>query len=293
MAVMTADILLTGVTGQVGFELARTLSTLGKVWAPTRTELDLLDPIAVAAAVRGCQPRWIVNAAAYTAVDKAETERDLSRQLNTALPGELARLAHELGCGLVHFSTDYVFAGEGEQSYRETDPCQPLNAYGADKHAGEQAILASGAAALIFRTSWVYGNRGRNFMLTMLRLAAEKPELAVVADQIGAPTWSRHIAEAVAQVLVQVSPTTLGERAGIYHLVNGGETSWHGFASAIVAQSGFSTPVRPITSQDFPSPARRPANSRLSCDKLAEVFSIRLPDWQTGLQQCLQARGLA
>lgn len=293
MAVTSADFLLTGVTGQVGFELARTLSTLGSIWAPTRTELDLMDPVAVAAAVRACQPRWIVNAAAYTAVDKAETERAPSQRLNTALPGELAGLARELGCGLVHFSTDYVFAGEGEQAYRESDPCQPLNAYGADKHAGEQAILASGAAALIFRTSWVYGSRGRNFMLTMLRLAAERPELAVVADQIGAPTWSRQIAEAVAQVLAQVSPAALGERSGVYHLVNGGETSWYGFASAILSQSGYTTPVRPIASHDFPAPARRPANSRLSCNKLAETFGVRLPDWRYGLQLCLQERGSA
>lgn len=292
-------ILLTGANGQVGWELRRTLSTLGQVMALDSKGLNLTDPAAIRRVVKEFSPRVIVNSAAYTAVDKAESEPDLARKVNAEAPGILAEEAAKSGALLVHYSTDYVFDGSGEAPWKEVDPTGPLNVYGATKLAGEQAIAASGCRHLIFRTSWVYGARGANFLLTMRRLmrggATERPELRIVADQIGAPTWCRSLAEATAQVLAQVHSPMRGadkpEPWGVYHMSNGGETggytSWHGFAETIRRLDGQECRLVPIPSGDYPTPARRPLNSRLDNDKLARVFGIRLPDWEQALKLCL------
>jgi dTDP-4-dehydrorhamnose reductase len=281
-------ILLTGIGGQVGWELQRTLQPLGEVIACDRQKLDLADPDRLRAALRDIKPALIVNPAAYTAVDQAESEPELAQAINGAAPGLLAEEAKRLGALLVHYSTDYVFDGAKSAPYTEDDPTAPLGAYGRSKRAGEQAIAASGCRHLIFRTCWVYGARGRNFLRTMLRLARERDELSVVDDQHGAPTWSRLIAETTALALARHA----GQQ-GIYHLAAAGATSWHGFATAIVAEARArgildrATPVRRITSADFPTPVRRPANSRLDCGRLHADFGLRPPDWETQLRLCL------
>lgn len=290
-------ILVTGVNGQVGFELARTLQGLGTVVALDRGALDLADPDRIRAVMREIRPTLIVNPAAYTAVDKAERERDLAIAINGVAPGVLAEEAKRLGAPLIHYSTDYVFDGMKDGEYTETDPTCPQNVYGESKLAGEVAIAASGAAHLIFRTSWVYGARGRNFMLTMLRLGNERSELKVVSDQIGAPTWSNTIATLTSHVVAQASSVQdvtqwWSERSGVYHLSASGATSWHGFASAIFELAGGETRpiVLPISTAEYPVPATRPANSRMSGDKLQEVFGLRAPDWKEALGLCLAGR---
>lgn len=289
-------ILLTGVNGQVGFELARTLQGLGKVVAVDRAAMDLSDLDQVRAVVRKIRPTLIVNPAAYTAVDKAEEELDLAMRVNGEVPGVLAEEAKQLGAALVHYSTDYVFNGEKEGVYVEEDPTDPQNAYGRTKLAGEQAIAASGCAHLIFRTSWVYGTRGKNFLLTMLRLGAERDELSVVADQIGAPTWSKTIAALSANVLAQAAAPAQNDwwqaHSGVYHLSATGATSWHGFAEAIFELSGLAKipTVKPIPAASYPTPAKRPGNSRMSNDKLARTFGVEAPDWRDALQLCLAER---
>ncbi|AQQ41690.1 MULTISPECIES: dTDP-4-dehydrorhamnose reductase [Burkholderia] len=287
-------ILVTGVNGQVGFELARTLQGLGTVVALDRGALDLSNPDRIRSVVREIRPTLIVNPAAYTAVDKAEQERDLAMAINGVAPGVLAEEAGKLGAPLIHYSTDYVFDGTKNGEYVETDPTCPQNVYGESKLAGEAAIAASGAAHLIFRTSWVYGARGRNFLLTMLRLGRDRDELKVVSDQIGAPTWSNTIAtltaHAVAQSRGAADPAEWwAKRAGVYHLNAAGSTSWHGFASAIFELVGQpNTPrVLPIPASDYPTPAKRPTNSRMSNDKLYEVFGVAAPDWREALRLCL------
>jgi dTDP-4-dehydrorhamnose reductase len=293
-------ILLTGSRGQVGWELARTLSTLGQVVALDSRELNLTDGAAIRRVVGEIRPRIIVNSAAHTAVDRAESEPDLARAVNAAAPGILAEEAERLGALLVHYSTDYVFDGGGDTPRHEDDGTGPLNVYGSSKLAGERAVREKCSRHLIFRTSWVYGVRGANFLLTMRRLMRERPELKIVDDQIGAPTWCRGIAEATTQVLAQInSPQRGADKSdpwGIYHMTNGGETSWHGFAQAILALDApanagdeFARLV-PIPSSDYPTPARRPLNSRLNNDKLERVFGIRLPDWRTALGLCMEAR---
>jgi dTDP-4-dehydrorhamnose reductase len=287
-------ILLTGMNGQVGWELQRTLACLGEVVAVDSKALDLSDPAAIRRVVREVAPRVIVNPAAHTAVDRAESEADLAHAVNATAPGILAEEAEQLGALLLHYSTDYVFAGSGETPWREDDASGPLNVYGASKLAGEQAIRAACRRHLIFRTSWVYGARGANFLLTMRRLMRERPELKIVADQIGAPTWSRMLAEATALILSQqFSPARGADRPepwGVYHMTNAGETSWHGFAQAIQEIDGAQSSARllPIPSSDYPTPAKRPLNSRLNNDKLARVFGVRLPDWRTALTLCMQ-----
>jgi dTDP-4-dehydrorhamnose reductase len=287
-------ILLTGSRGQVGWELARSLSTLGEVIALDSSRLDLTDADAIRRAVADIQPRIIVNPAAHTAVDKAESEAERAYALNATAPGILAEEAEKLGALLIHYSTDYVFDGSGEQARVETDATGPLNVYGASKLAGELAIQANCQRHLIFRTSWVYGARGANFLLTMRRLMRERPELKIVADQIGAPTWCRSLADATAQVIAQVDSAFVGadkpQAWGVYHMTNAGETSWHGFAQAILELDAPESQTRllPIPSSDYPTPARRPLNSRLNNDKLERVFGVRLPDWRLALRLCME-----
>lgn len=282
-------ILVIGGNGQVGWELQRTLACLGEVLAPGREALDLSRPETLRAAVRAMKPRWIVNAAAYTAVDKAESERDPAYTINAEAPRVLAEVAAEIGATLVHYSTDYVFDGRGDTPFVEDAPLGPLNVYGASKAAGEAAIRSALDRHLILRTSWVYGTRGANFLLTMQRLMRERSELKIVADQIGAPTWARHIAEATALIIAQtVSPARGADRPapwGTYHLTNGGATSWFGFAEAIRDLQGADTTLLPIPSSEYPTPAVRPLNSRLDNTKLARVFGVRLPDWRVALRQ--------
>lgn len=287
-------ILVTGVNGQVGFDLLRTLQGLGRIVPVDRAALDLADLDRVRALVREVRPTLIVNPAAYTAVDKAESERELAMRINGEAPGVLAEEAKKLGAAVIQYSTDYVFSGDKQGAYLEDDPTNPQNVYGASKLAGEEAIVASGAAHLILRTSWVYGSRGKNFLQTMLRLGAERSELKVVADQFGAPTWSNAIAALTAHVVAQSigareAAQWWAERSGIYHLTAGGVTSWHGFAQRIFELSSLETrpKVLPIPASEYPTPARRPANSSLSNDKLAAVFGVRAPDWQASLELCM------
>lgn len=289
-------ILLTGVNGQVGFELARTLQGLGKVVALDRSALDLGDLDQVRKVVREVKPQWIVNPAAYTAVDKAEADVAAAMRLNAEAPAVLAEEAKRLGAALIHYSTDYVFDGTKEMAYVETDAVNPQNVYGKSKLAGEQAIQASSCAHLILRTSWVYGTRGKNFLLTMLRLGAERDELSVVADQIGAPTWSNTIATLSAHILSQATTSSTSdwwnEKSGIYHLTASGSTSWHGFAEAIFEYSDLPKKpvVKPIPASSYPTPAVRPGNSRMSNDKLANAFGVRAPDWRAALRLCSVGR---
>jgi dTDP-4-dehydrorhamnose reductase len=289
-------ILLTGVNGQVGFELARSLQGLGKVVALDRNRLDLGDLDQVRRVVREVKPGIIVNPAAHTAVDKAESDIEAAMRLNAEAPGVLGEEAKRLGAALVHYSTDYVFDGTKNGFYREGDPVNPQNVYGKSKLAGEQAIAASGCAYLIFRTSWVYGTRGKNFLLTMLRLGADRDELSVVADQFGAPTWSNTIAALSANVLAQTPVMNDGDwwqqHSGIYHLTASGATSWHGFAEAIFEFSDFAKKpsVTAIPASAYPTPAARPGNSRMSNDRLAATFGVRAPDWRDALRLCMERR---
>jgi dTDP-4-dehydrorhamnose reductase len=285
-------ILLTGCAGQLGRELKRSLACLGEVIACDRQQFDLADPDALRDAVHDAAPTVIVNTAAHTAVDKAEAEPDLAMAINAVAPGILAEEARRLGALLIHYSTDYVFDGTKPAPYTEDDSPAPLSAYGRSKREGELAIAATGARYLIFRTSWVYGLHGANFMKTMLRLGRRScetgDELRVVGDQIGAPTWSRHLADVTALVLARKDIPN-----GLYHLAAAGETSWHGYAEAIFAEAqrvGLMDKVpvvRRIASADFPLPAPRPANSRLDCSRFRRDFDLTLPDWRTGLIDCL------
>lgn len=285
-------ILLTGKNGQVGWELCRTLAPLGKVVALNATELDLAKPSAIRDAVRSIRPDIIVNPAAYTAVDNAESEPALAQAVNGDAPGVLAEEAKALGAWMVHYSTDYVFDGEKQGAYVEDDAPNPQSVYGSTKLAGEEAVRAAGGTHLIFRTSWVYGGRGRNFMLTMLRLGRERKELKVVDDQIGAPTWCRSLAEMTAQVLAQLHRPGLdaGEVSGLYHMTSSGSVSWHGFAAEIFAASGIEPlpQLHAIPSSEYPTPAQRPKNSVLSSDKLARTFGLAAGDWRDNLRLCME-----
>lgn len=283
-------ILLTGANGQVGYELLRCLQGLGEIVACDRARLDLADLDQVRNAVRAVEPDLIVNAAAYTAVDRAESEPGLALRVNAQAPAMMALQARELGAAIVHFSSDYVFSGDKDAPYTESDGARPLNVYGETKLLGEQAIVASGAPYLILRTSWVYGLRGQNFLRTMLRLGAERKEVRVVDDQVGAPTWSRTVAQTTAHILVQAQvggASWWRDNSGVYHLSAQGETSWAGFAQAIMEESGSACRVAPIASRDYPTAARRPLNSRLDCAKLMHQF-CRLPDWREALALCMR-----
>ena len=304
---MTVHILITGATGQIGWQLQRTLAPLGEVIASTRSQLDFTRPEAAAEFIRESKPDIVVNAAAYTAVDRAESEPDLAHTVNAETPARIAEeLARTRGL-LIHYSTDYVFDGSKPSPYDEDDSTGPLNVYGRTKLAAEQAIAASGCAHLILRTTWVYDIRGQNFLRTVLRMAREREELTMVADQHGAPTWARSIAEATAQIVarcVQKHDDDSWGYSGIFHLTAAGETTWAGFAQQILeeyealaewpADTGeWGSPllakrVVPVTTDQFPRPARRPTNSVLSNRKLAETFGLRLPDWRGLLRLALQ-----
>jgi dTDP-4-dehydrorhamnose reductase len=293
MRMTNRKILIFGRSGQVGWELRHKLACLGQVSATGSTEVDFSDLDSIRNAVRSVEPAVIVNAAAYTAVDKAESEPAIAATINSTAPGVLAEEAKQLGCILVHYSTDYVFDGTRQGSYVETDAPSPLNVYGKTKLAGEVAIQSVGGDYLILRTSWVYGARGSNFLFTMLRLAKERAELRIVDDQTGAPTTSECIAQATADVLAQLMAPTGGGlqgRSGVYNLTNAGETTWFGFAKAFLTKRyGTATPnLIPIPTSEFPRPARRPANSRLSCQRLKETFGVRMPHWEEALSLVLE-----
>ena len=293
-------VLLLGANGQVGHELRRALAPLGELVCTTRDgrladgsaceTADFGAPDSLAPLVDRIAPDVVVNAAAYTAVDRAESERDTAFRANAEAPAALAAACAQRDTLLVHYSTDYVFDGTGTRPYREDDPVAPLGVYGESKLAGEQAILASGARHMIFRTAWVYADRGSNFMLTMLRLARERDELRVVADQVGTPTPAILIADITAVVLDRPFSAS-----GLWHLTAGGETSWHGFAEAIVEQAhtlGLITrrpQVTAIASSEYPTPVRRPAYSRLDCGRLQREFGIDLADWRDGLNGVLRS----
>jgi dTDP-4-dehydrorhamnose reductase len=288
-------ILLIGASGQVGWELQRTLAPLGNVIAASLEgdhgpQVDLADPRSLSQLVQEAEPDAVVNAAAYTAVDKAETDCELAQRINAEAPGMLGGLLRDRGVPIVHYSTDFVFAGDADRPYREEDPPGPINVYGETKLGGEHALMNAGASAIILRTSWVYGVHGHNFLLSMLRLFREKEELKVVDDQIGAPTWSRMLAEVTAQVLSRVLHDDLDVEKvkGIYHVTGAGKTSWYGFARAILEASGIQCNLLPIPSSEYRSPARRPAWSVLDNTKLRETFGLSLPDWKLSLRQCLE-----
>lgn len=285
-------ILLAGCNGQVGAELVTALSGVGRVIACDRKALDLADPAAIAEKIRTVSPSIVVNAAAYTAVDRAEKEPALAHAINAVAPAVMAEEVRRLGGLLVHYSTDYVFDGDKDGAYTEEDTPNPLNVYGHSKLAGERAIVSSGCEHLIFRTSWVYGARGANFLLTMLRLAAERSELKLVDDQVGAPTWSRDIAQATATVLA--ARGGLADARGLFHLSAAGHTTWLNFAQAIFAaglQGARGPHLIPISAEQYGAPALRPRNSRLDGRRLREAFRIQIPDWQFSLHQCLAAMG--
>ena len=288
---MKPGILLIGRTGQVAEALQRHLAGLGPLYVLGRDQLDLTQPAQVREQVRRLEPALIINAAAHTAVDLAEREPQAAFAINATAPGILAEEAARLGAPLIHYSTDYVFDGNKPGAYDETDEPNPLGVYGRSKLAGEQAIAAVGGDHLILRTSWVYSRHGRNFLLTMQRLLQEKPELSVVDDQIGAPTWADTIA---ASTRALIERWQAGEQGpwGLYHLTAQGHTSWFGFAQAIAehlkARGLPCAALRPIPSSDYPTPARRPLNSRLDCTRLARDWHVSQPDWREALIDCLK-----
>ncbi|MBI5384606.1 MAG: dTDP-4-dehydrorhamnose reductase [Verrucomicrobia bacterium] len=286
-------ILLIGQNGQVGWELRRMLATLGALVSVDFPEVDLADGASLRKWVRDTAPQIVVNAAAYTAVDQAESEPDLAMKINGVAPGVLAEEAKRLGALLVHYSTDVVFDGTKNAPYLEDDAPNPISAYGRSKLAGDRAVQAVGGLHLIFRLCWVYGARGQNFMLAMLRLAREREKLRVVKDQVGTPTWCRLIAEATGSALRQVLETgDLGAFNGTYHLSASGATSKHGFAEAIIRLMPASTrkcrKIEAITTAEYPLPAARSPHSVLCCDKLEDTFGLRLPDWEESLKLVME-----
>jgi dTDP-4-dehydrorhamnose reductase len=287
-------ILILGSTGQVGSELQKTFAEVGEILTLDRRAADLGHPESLRKIVRDAKPDVILNAAAYTAVDRAESEPEAAKAVNATAPKILAEEALRSGAILVHYSTDYVFDGTKAGPWIETDPVHPLNVYGASKLAGEQAITQVGGKFLIFRTSWVYGPRGSNFFLTMLRLGRERDLLKIVDDQIGAPTTSLEIARATCSVVNAVLPAASDAWAGTYHMTCGGSVSWCGFAKAIFAQGqrllqGKTPQVLPIQSSDYPTPAKRPLNSVLSNEKLFARFKVRLPIWDAAMEEVLES----
>ncbi len=290
-------ILLFGKNGQVGWELNRSLLPLGEVVALGRDDADFSEPESLRQIVQDVSPDVIVNAVAYTAVDKAEEEEELAIKINAVAPGVLAEEALELNALLVHYSTDYVFDGTKESPYNEVDKPNPINAYGRTKLAGEQAIQSSGCDYLIFRTSWVYASRGHNFLLTMLKLAQEREQLSIVDDQIGSPTSAKLIADTTALCVQQaIKEKLVGVfSSDLYHLTTSGHTSWFGFTKEIVniASNSLNLPLtikelKAIPTSDYPTPAARPMNSQLALTKLESIFTIKMPDWKGALHRCME-----
>jgi dTDP-4-dehydrorhamnose reductase len=306
---MKPVILLTGKNGQVGGELLRFLPQLGKVVALGHDQLDLSKPDDISRTIREFRPQLIVNAAAYTAVDQAEADIAMARATNAEAPGLMAEEAKKIGAVFVHYSTDYVFDGAKRVPYDEVDSANPINVYGKTKFAGEQAIRSSGVAYLIFRTAWVYATRGRNFLLTILRLATEGEELRIVSDQVGAPTCAWDVAAATSKILTSISDRNNGgfvfsEVSGTYHMSAAGQTTWHDFAKTILEKARAASRdlawlaaatqgrqliarrVIPISTEEFQSPTHRPAYSVLSNSRLIHTFGVALPDWRAQLQRC-------
>ena len=296
-------ILLLGANGQVGFELHRSLAPLGELVAATRDgslagddaceQADLADPDGLRALVARVAPSWVVNAAAYTAVDAAEDAAPLAQALNGDALAALGAAARDVGADVLHFSTDYVFAGDARSAYREDDACAPVNAYGRSKLAGELALRESGARHLVFRTAWVYSSRGRNFLLSMLKLAATRERLGIVSDQLGAPTPARLLADVAAHAMTRATAAGDGACWGTFHVTASGIASWHDFACEIVARAAAAgllpraVPIDPIASGDFPTRARRPAWSVLDCSRLERVFGLVMPHWRCGVARCI------
>jgi dTDP-4-dehydrorhamnose reductase len=313
---MKPVILLTGKNGQIGAELLRFLPQLGEVVALDREHLDLSKPDDISRTIREVQPQLIVNAAAYTAVDQAETDETMAQAVNGEAPGVMAEEAKKIGAALIHYSTDYVFDGSKETPYDETDAANPINVYGKTKFAGEQAIRSSCAPHLIFRTAWVYATRGRNFLLTILHLATEREELRIVNDQVGAPVCASNLAAATSKILAGMCERNNGgfvfpEASGTYHMSAEGQTTWYDFAKTILekaettsrdlpwlaaATSGrplIARRVIPISTEEFRSPTPRPAYSVLSNCRLIQTFGVALPDWRTQLQRCFVSESIA
>lgn len=301
-------ILLTGGSGQVGWSLKSLLPALGDVYAPERSELDLTSTESIRKAIRVHRPRWIVNPAAYTAVDKAEMEPELVYAVNRDAVEVIAEEAKGIDAAVIHYSTDYVFDGASDTPYVEDDPTHPLGVYGRSKLEGEQALAASGVPHLIFRTSWVYGSRGKNFLLTILKLARERDELRIVGDQHGAPTSCGDLARMTSQVMLalqtraqaQGAPIaeTVAPLSGVYHACNSGDTTWYGFAAEAVRQAQSRqtaanyASLLPITTAEYPTPAKRPKSSRLNCEKLSRSFSVTMRPWPSALADVLSELGL-
>jgi dTDP-4-dehydrorhamnose reductase len=303
---MKTTILLTGSNGQIGSELKRLLSNLGEVVALDRTQLDLSNSDSIRKRMNEIRPQLVVNSAAYTAVDQAESNEVTARAINAEAPAVIAEEAKRIGAVLVHYSTDYVFDGLKRSPYVESDRVNPLNVYGWTKLAGEQAIRDVGVPHLILRTSWVYATRGKNFLLTILRLASQREELRIVKDQIGAPTWSREVAGATVRVISEFlrggTSTSWGNKGGTFHVTAGGETTWYDFAEAILEEAFASVQsaawleaatggrpliarrVVPVTTSEYPTPARRPSYSILSNSRLTDAFGIALPHWREQLK---------
>jgi dTDP-4-dehydrorhamnose reductase len=301
-------IVIVGRNGQLALEAGQRFQGLGDVICIGRPELDLTDIEGVRAEIRRIKPSVIVNAAAYTAVDQAESEPDVAMKINSEAPAAMAEEAKRLGALFITYSTDYAFDGKKAAPYSESDPTSPLNVYGASKLSGENAVEAIGGSYLIFRTSWVYGARGKNFLKTILKLAAERPELRVVEDQVGAPTWSRDLANATRKIIEQLAAQSssamisigeaLGDRRGIYHMTAAGSVSWCGFAAAILDEmkkhnlsKGNLANIVPVSTSEYPTPAARPQNSRLCNDKLKNTFGVALPPWRASLTAVMDEFG--
>ncbi len=288
-------ILLLGKNGQVGWELARTLLPLGEVIALDRRQMDFVNLEALRQTIQRIRPDLVVNAVAYTAVDKAESDQESAFLCNATAVDAIAQEAKKIGALLIHYSTDYIFDGTKIDPYLEDDAVHPLNVYGESKLAGENAIMTSGVEYLILRTTWVFAARGQNFLKSILRLSAERDTLNIVADQIGAPTWARVIAQTTAHIVQQVKQERQNTQfiSGVFHLTSAGDTTWHGFAEKIVE---FASPhcqlkthvILPILTSDYPTPAKRPLNSRLCTDKLTQRFGIVMPTWETSLKLCME-----
>jgi dTDP-4-dehydrorhamnose reductase len=289
-------ILITGKTGQVGWELNHMLSKTNTVFAMGRDQMDLSKPETLGSVIQEVQPDIIINAAAYTAVDKAESEPELAMTVNGVAPGMIAEEARKIGAGMIHFSTDYIFDGKATSPYKEEDPACPLSVYGKSKLAGENAVIQADIAHIIIRTGWVYSLRSNNFLLTMQKLAQTRKQISIVNDQTGAPTWTKAIAKGTAQILERslkrsiTNPQTI-TGLGVFHMTCSGETSWFGFANKIFELSGLSenTELLPIPTTDYFAPAVRPKYSLLSNRKLKQVFHYEMPHWQDSLWECLDS----